>query len=1635
MSCVSEVWAMARFRRSPPASGTTFVLPEEGPASRVSPLDHPTIEVASGHDALGAVMRALLDPVVILKAIRDVKGQVVDFEIVEANEPALVYNHTSRLELIGARLLERYPSQAASGLFQRYVHTVETGESLILDGFVNPQSASKTERHLDIRVVCVGGLLGCTWRDVTSRERLLEQYQLLAENISDVVFRIGPDLRFEWLSPSVEQSLGYKPEELVGTYVFDLRHPDDDRIVREQLELMSTEERSGFEARVRRADGQYRWISVSGRRMVDSDNVTLGFVGAGRDVQAEHASRKALEDTESRYRLLAENSSDVVSVGDSNGELTWVSDAVTALLGWRPLELSGQKFRSFIHQDDVATYDQLWSAPNDTGHHIYTIRLRTSTGAYRWVSISVNAVLTSDQVPLTRVATWRDASQEVESRRALEESETRYRLLAQNASDIVWQTDLAGRFVWISSSIKSEIGWEPAELIGTEVLELCASGHREQLRAVVNRALEGEAIHSLEFQFRTPSGDLRWMSMHLVPIRDQHGQITGLVSGLRDATNQVEARQTLAESESRFRLLAENASDLVMLVDNDFNIEWISPSVESVLGWSPSELVGTSSWRLIQEDDRAKVEGSHLNPITGISVVNEMRLMKSDGSYLWMSGRSRVTRDDNGVLSGRIVANRDVSQEVEAREALAASEVRYRLLAENATDIVYEVDAHGVIQWISPSIQKVLGYSPSALIGQPSITMVCDLDAEGVVEHRRQLFRGDTADLVERRYVDTDGGIHWMSVSAHPIRGRSGAVASEVVGLRSIDVEVAAREAVVKSEARYRLLAEHASDVIVQTDQEGMVSWVSPSIIGVLGWQAQDLTGTLVSELIFEEDRPEVLNWWPLAFKGERIDAHEARFRMVSGEAIWMSVDTRPVRDEDGKVASVILSLRNVQTEVLVRRAVATLSSGSRVMVHADNELQLLNRMCEVAADDGGYRLAWYGRKVNDANHGIEVLAMSRNNRRYLDELEVTWADEPLGRGPTGTAVRTGEVAVIDDFRTEANFGPWLGAALENGMHSSVALPVRIDGVVDGALTVYAAEPNAFDSFTLSILEDLAAELGHGLKRLRDQEKLVQSLKDHQLLTSAIDQAGEAIVVSDPHSNIVYANPATVRNSGYSLDELIGANPRIFQSGLQSRKFYDEMWANLTAGQSWRGVLANRTKNGEIYEEDTTISPIHDAHGVLIAYVAVKHDLTRERRLEADLSREQSDRDTVIEVMREVRPAKTLEIAADSLCQAVVRLAGIDAVALLLTNEQGELTEVAHRGPLAFNSTIGPTSSPGFREHAQRIRNRPMLLSLDPEDWPTDDQLLHAALAAGLCGMVAAPIRWEGRLIGVLILATRDSGVASEMPTRFVYFEEFASYAGSLVGVQALAKLHRAGLRNEVLDIIEHHRFHPVFQPFVELASGQIVGYEALTRFDDGRRPDLRFADAHEVGLGTELEAVCVGVALKSAGRLDSSLFLSVNFSPAAILDGHAKRALAGIDQRIVIEITEHAPIADYAAVRKAMDQIKGCQLAVDDAGAGYTSLRHILELRPNFVKLDISIVRDIDTNLARQAMAAGMCHFAAHDGTVIIAEGIETEAEAETLRKLGVTLGRRGILGQGFFFARPGPLQPRTESFDQPDE
>jgi len=219
-----------------------------------------------------------------------------------------------------------------------------------------------------------------------------------------------------------------------------------------------------------------------------------------------------------------------------------------------------------------------------------------------------------------------------------------------------------------------------------------------------------------------------------------------------------------------------------------------------------------------------------------------------------------------------------------------------------------------------------------------------------------------------------------------------------------------------------------------------------------------------------------------------------------------------------------------------------------------------------------------------------------------------------------------------------------------------------------------------------------------------------------------------------------------------------------------------------------------------------------------------------------------------------------------------------------------------------------------------------------------------------------------------------------------------------------------------VTEMLEHG-VDVALQPIIDLDRGEVVSVEALARFSDGRSPDEWFAEAASVGLNQALELAAVRSALGRLGELPAGTRLAVNVSAATAASPELAELLDGVPAgRVVLEITEHVAVADYVALAGALEGLRarGVHIAVDDAGAGFASMRHVLRLHPDVVKLDISLVRGIDADPAHRALVSALVSFARETHTSLVAEGIETAAELEAARALGVGCA------QGFHLGRP---------------
>jgi PAS domain S-box-containing protein len=524
--------------------------------------------------------------------------------------------------------------------------------------------------------------------------------------------------------------------------------------------------------------------------------------------------------------------------------------------------------------------------------------------------------------------------------------------------------------------------------------------------------------------------------------------------------------------------------------------------------------------------------------------------------------------------------------------------------------------------------------------------------------------------------------------------------------------------------------------------------------------------------------------------------------------------------------------------------------------------------------------------------------------------------------------------------------------------------------------------------------------------------------RHNQRLASAVEHASDAMLIADLEGTIEYVNPAFERLSGYGSAEVIGQNPRILKSGRQSAAFYRMLWRRLTRGRIWSGTLFNRRKDGSLYEVEATISPIGGPDGANSGYIGIQRDVTAVRAAESALSAEFRERAQLATALARLQAGSVTGQTAGDICEELLALPGVDAAAIFDFPEPGRAVTLAAGGPDGLPVSAGRSLPPARGKYLfERATQGPWA-----ESWrarPEDGPYGQAMAALGIKAIAYAPIRNGEGLLGVVAAGTRDEVYARHLIDHLPIVGEFAAAASALLsrGLESAHQSDRVRLRIErtLADV----SFAPVFQPIFELASARPVGYEALTRFADGTPPHEMLTEARSVGLGADLEVACLTAALAAAGPVPSTCWLALNISPDVLI--HARKLpalLGGAAREVVLEVTEHVEIGDYAAVRSAATALgPRIRLSVDDAGAGFASLRHVVELRPDFLKIDISLVRGVDRDPMRQAMIAGLAHFAARSGCEVIAEGIEKAAELRMLRELGIGLG------QGFLLGRPEPF------------
>jgi PAS domain S-box-containing protein len=334
-----------------------------------------------------------------------------------------------------------------------------------------------------------------------------------------------------------------------------------------------------------------------------------------------------------------------------------------------------------------------------------------------------------------------------------------------------------------------------------------------------------------------------------------------------------------------------------------------------------------------------------------------------------------------------------------------------------------------------------------------------------------------------------------------------------------------AEEALREREELFRMAADFTYDWEYWVSPDGEYIYVSPACERLTGYSVKEFHKDphFLSKITHPEDHDAVCRHLEDSFEGGKVQHLDFRITTRSGEERWISHFCQPVYGKDNRYLGRRASNRDItqrkKLEEELRRAnrsLKMLSACNHAMIHAENEVSLLNSVCQIIVAEGGYKLAWVGFREEDEKKTVRPAAQAGYEEGYLESLHVTWANRERGRGPTGRAIRTGEPSIARDILNDPSFAPWRAEAEKRGYGSSVALPLAIRGETFGALNIYASEADAFDAAEVDLLGELAGDLSFGIHALRtrvEQESAEEALRRaHKELERRVKERTQELV-------------------------------------------------------------------------------------------------------------------------------------------------------------------------------------------------------------------------------------------------------------------------------------------------------------------------------------------------------------------------------------------------------------------------------------------------------------------------------------------------------------------------------------------
>jgi two-component system cell cycle sensor histidine kinase/response regulator CckA len=656
------------------------------------------------------------------------------------------------------------------------------------------------------------------------------------------------------------------------------------------------------------------------------------------------------------------------------------------------------------------------------------------------------------------------------------------------------------------------------------------------------------------------------------------------------------AEEALRESEHRFRTLFEQAGDAIMLVDPGTGafVEFNQRAYES-LGYTREEFTKLRIEDIEARESFQQIYGRMPEILTGKAKHFETMHRCKNGD-LHDVDINPATMNFGGRKLVLAIC-RDITECKGHAVAIQRNEERYRLLADNTDDIVSLTKAEGSYSYISPSAERLTGWSQAEINASPWQSFVHPADVEPLSQAYSENLRG-TRTQIEYRLRRKDGEYIWLDMRAIPIADANG----DVIHVLRSSRDITARKRAELALQREQQIFTGGSTVVFRCEgtEPWPVEYLSPNVKETLGYSVEDFLSQRITynDILHADDFQRVMD--QIRDHTQAGDtSFETKFRIkhAAGDTRWLHAFVVIIRDESNRVTHLegyaldITDLKRIETAwETVERATARVSGQN-----------LFKTVVVNLAKSLGVSYAMIGELDEKDPGKIRMLA------RWPDGQPGELADYELLGTPCEQTIRDGifsqSVDVVRDFPDDRALESlaikcYLGVRMVDSRGKPLGLVVIMHNDEKEELLDYTA-------IICVVADRVAAEI----ERMRSEEIREQ-------LAAAINQAAEAVMVTDHTGTIQYINSAYERMTGYTCDDILHFNPRHKKAGDPTNAFYDRLGKTIAAGTAWSGRFVNSRKDGSLYYEDATISPVRNAHGEIQSFVAVKRDVTREVQLE-----------------------------------------------------------------------------------------------------------------------------------------------------------------------------------------------------------------------------------------------------------------------------------------------------------------------------------------------------------------------------------------------------------------------------------